>query len=560
MTKPLRAALYARYSTDLQNAASIEDKLRVCERLAHEQGWQVVARFSDAALSGASSLRPGFQALHAAATSGEVDVVVAEALDRLSRDQEHIAGFFKRLQYHDVKIVTKAEGEISELHIGLGGTMSALFLKQLREKTHRGLEGRVRAGKSAGGLSFGYSVDRQPNPDGTFTTGDRVINEEEARIVRQIFEDFAAGDSARTIAIRLNKAGIPGPRGGTWSFSTISGNWKRGTGILNNDLYVGKLVWNRQRFVKDPVTQKRQARPNPPEAWLTEDVPHLRIVSDDLWNQVKTLQGAVREEIFKARSHHPGAPGLEGGRRPRYLFSGLLTCGCCGAGYTMISKTRYGCSAARNRGTCDNRKTISRKEVETRVLAGLRDQLMAPDLIAAFIAEYHREMDRARRDERVEHEHLSQKLGTVKKEIDNIVTAIAKGMFHESMKARMDALEAEKAQIETRLADLPEPEPLALHPGLADIYRRKVADLSAALSSEATRSEAVDLLRGLIEKIVIHPEDKGHAIEIYGELGAILSLCGAAGGTNANARAGGTGVGQLTMVAGAGFEPATFRL
>ncbi len=79
----------------------------------------------------------------------------------------------------------------------------------------------------------------------------------------------------------LNNEGIPGPRG-TWGASTIYGNHQRGTGILNNELYIGRLVWNRQRFIKDPNTGKRQARPNPQEEWVVEDVPDLRIVSDDL--------------------------------------------------------------------------------------------------------------------------------------------------------------------------------------------------------------------------------------------------------------------------------------
>jgi site-specific DNA recombinase len=172
----------------------------------------------------------------------------------------------------------------------------------------------VKAGKSAGGISFGYRPDRHTLPDGTLSTGDRVIDEREAALVRRIFTDYDMGKSARTIAIELNREGVPPPRGGegkgagTWSFSTISGNWKRGTGILNNELYVGRLVWNRQRFIKDPTTGKRQARPNPSEAWIIEEVPHLRIVDDALWHRVKLRQGAIREIIVAARYDTPGAP------------------------------------------------------------------------------------------------------------------------------------------------------------------------------------------------------------------------------------------------------------
>ncbi len=80
--------------------------------------------------------------------------------------------------------------------------------------------------------------------------------------------------------------------------STIYGNWRRGNGILNNELYIGRLVWNRQRFIKDPTTGKRQSRLNPPEDLVIEDAPDLRIVSNDLWDRVKSRQSATRSEVI----------------------------------------------------------------------------------------------------------------------------------------------------------------------------------------------------------------------------------------------------------------------
>jgi site-specific DNA recombinase len=564
----MRAVIYARYSSDQQAAASIPDQVRLCRRLCEEQGWQVVEVFADEAMSGATHLRPDFQRMQQLAMRGGFDVLVAEALDRLSRDQEHIAGLHKRLNYLGVQIHTKAEGRISEIHIGLGGTMSALFLRQLAEKTHRGLEGRVRAGKSAGGISYGYQLDRQPLPDGTWTTGNRVIDPTEAAIVTRIFTEYDQGRSARAIAIGLNHDGIPAPRSGgkgkgTWSFSTISGNWKRGTGVLNNELYVGKLVWNRQHFIKDPDSGKRQARPNPPEAWITEDIPALRIIDDALWARVKQRQGAIRDDILTERASYPGAPKIERGHRPRYLLSGILTCGCCGSGYIMISDSRLGCAAARNSGTCTNRKTIKRTDVETQVLSGLKDKLLHPDLIQEFMAEFQRESQKERLAMLSEQTQVEHQLAKVTKEIDNIVTAITQGMFHPSMKAKMDELEADRSSLEAKMASLPQAEPIAIHPGLADIYARKVADLVSALNEEDTRAEAADILRGLIDKIVLTPDPdaaNGHAIELYGELGAILSLSSDQEGTKAKTRSGATGLRQVTMVAGAGFEPAAFRL
>jgi site-specific DNA recombinase len=148
----LRCAIYARYSSDSQREASIEDQVRICRVQAEREGWRVVELFTDYAVSGATTLRPGYQALQQAMRAGAVDVVLAESLDRLSRGQEHVAGFYKQARFAGVRIITLAEGEIGELHIGLKVTMGALYLRDLADKTRRGLKGRVRQGRSGGGL------------------------------------------------------------------------------------------------------------------------------------------------------------------------------------------------------------------------------------------------------------------------------------------------------------------------------------------------------------------------------------------------------------------------
>jgi hypothetical protein len=106
------------------------------------------------------------------------------------------------------------------------------------------------------------------------------IQETEAAIVRRIFKGYAAGKSPRDIAAALNRERIPGPRGGPWNASTIGGSRKRGNGILQNELYNGRIVWNRQRFVKDPETSRRVSRPNPQSEWMAADAPQLRIVDE----------------------------------------------------------------------------------------------------------------------------------------------------------------------------------------------------------------------------------------------------------------------------------------
>ena len=146
-----RVALYARYSSDNQRDASIEDQLRICREKAEREKWTIVSTYKDAGISGASMiLRPGIQTLLQDAQRQQFDVVLAEALDSISRDQADVATLFKHLRFAGVPIITLSEGEITELHVGLKGTMNALFLKDLAAKTHRGLRGRVEDGKSGG--------------------------------------------------------------------------------------------------------------------------------------------------------------------------------------------------------------------------------------------------------------------------------------------------------------------------------------------------------------------------------------------------------------------------
>jgi hypothetical protein len=136
-------------------------------------------------------------------------------------------------------------------------------------------------------------------------------------------------------------------------------------------------------------------------------------------------------------------------------------------------------------------------------------------------------------------------------------------MFQVSLTSRLDHLEAERTRLQGELETLRTPEPVSIHPGLAEIYGRKVAHLVSALNCDGTREEAAAILRGLIERIAVRPDPEardGHCIEVFGELGAILRLGGEWMGRNADARSDAAGVRQVTVVAGAGFEPAAFRL
>ena len=103
------------------------------------------------------------------------------------------------------------------------------------------------------------------------------------------------GNRPRRSRTRSTRASIPGPSGKGWGPSTINGNWRRGTGILNNELYIGRLVWNRLAYVKNPDTGKRVSRLNTKSALIITDVPELRIIDQDLWERVKERQRGLRK-------------------------------------------------------------------------------------------------------------------------------------------------------------------------------------------------------------------------------------------------------------------------
>ncbi|WP_145111512.1 recombinase family protein [Cereibacter sediminicola] len=576
MSKGNRVAIYARFSTDLQREASIEDQLVSCREAAERQGWQVVAEYSDRATSGASMFRSGIEALQRGAKAGQFDIVLSEGMDRLSRKLSDISRFHERMEHAGIRIWTITEEDVDDMKIGLKGTMNAMQLRDIALKTRRGQRGRVRQGKVAGGNSYGYDVVAGP-ADGKGRTegGERAINPAEAEVVRRIYEDYARGLSPRRIAEALNIEGIPGPRGGAWGASTLHGNRERGTGILNNELYAGRLVWNRLHYSKDPDTGKRMSRPNAGEVLVTTDVPHLRIVDNDLWQRVRARQGALASKGTQIA--------VWDRRRPKFLFSRLMKCGCCGSGVSKEGRDGFSCSAARSKGTavCRSRTVIKQADLEGRVLHALEHHLMDEEAVRIFCEEYAAERNRLAAGASASRKGLEKELGQVKRDHGKLVDAIIAGVPVEQVKDRMNALDARRQELERQLASKEEaPGPLRFHPSMAGAYHARIGTLIRALQEPEGMEEAKEAIRALVEKIVLTPvmgpDGKTElAIDLHGALASLLRLATglpmadvprrAAGGANSVTASDGVSeavdiIDKSVLVAGAGFEPAAFRL
>jgi site-specific DNA recombinase len=544
----MRAAIYARYSSDLQSEVSIDDQVRLCRERAERDGMTVADVFTDYAISGGHlSNRQGMLSLLNHAKKKAFDVVIAEALDRISRDQEDIAGIYKRLNHEEIKIITLSEGEINELHVGLKGTMNALFLKDLAVKTRRGQRGRVEAGKIPGGNSYGYKIVRHLKEDGSVTTGEREIDPEKADIIKRIFTEYADGLAPRRIASRLNAEGIPSPRGGQWNASTINGSRQRRNGILNNELYLGRITYNRQRFIKDPDSGKRRSRLNPKHEWIVTDVPALRIIDDETWNSVQMIKSRYTSQSGNKR------------QTKKRLLTGLVKCGCCNGSMTIINRERYSCSAKRERGTCDSPVGIKAAELEDRVLTGLKDILIGnEEQIEVFVTEFKVELARLRKQRGANERHLQRDMNKVNTAIKRCLSFITEGDGDPGLvRDELRTLEARKRDLDRTLDAVHDDQAVEIHPNIADLYRKKVNELQTLLTDETARPQAMDLIQSMIDHIEIHAgTERGNPeVILVGALAQILAF------TQQNKTAASNGSdGRVLMVAGAGFEPTTFRL
>lgn len=509
----MRFAIYCRFSTDKQDERSIERQETAGRAAVSARGGVVVAVFADKAISGASTLnRPDWQRLMSKAQLRAFDGVMVEDLDRAFRDEADYHTARKHLEFFDIALYTPT-GEISRIEGSIKALQSAMMLTGLREKVRGGLAQVIRSGRNAAPPAFGYRrVVGEGIPNGTIE-----IDEKEAETVRRIYALYLKGKTARGIAARLNQEAIAGPRGGIWNASAIAGSRKRDNGILQNALYDGRMVWNRQRFVKDPSTSKRVSRPNPRSQWIEQAVPHLRIVTAETFQKVQ----ALRNQRGGSHANHA--------RPPRHLLSGLLKCGCCGSTYVVRGTDKAGrymrCSRMVETGLCDNRRLIRIEAIERRVIDGIETHLAAPEIVAEYVREYHRLCREQAGGFERERRALDRKIDQLAAECRNIVDMIAKGRASRTLEERLDQAEAERLAAEQEREALTA-SPVEFHPNAGELYRKKIADLKRLLGDARPefREEAYAIVRSLVEKIVIHPTGPRGPVdlEIHGQLATLL--------------------------------------
>lgn len=386
-SESVRAAIYARYSSELQRETSVQDQVRLCTEACGKLGLTVVAAHWDSAISGATPVmaRAGGREMLLGAREGRFSVLIVEGLDRISRDTLEQERIVRMLEHRGVRIVgvldgyDSSQGEMRKLARGVRGLINQEYLEDLRHKTHRGMAGQITRGFHVGPRCYGYTSGPAGfDPSGNVAGYKAQIVAEQAEVVRRIFREYGSGQSCQRIVYALNEDGIPGPGGRPWKLTTLYGSPRKGSGILNNQLYVGRVIWNRSEWIKDPQTHKRQRRDRPQREWITRVHPELRIIEDTEW------------EAVHSRLHN--LPSEQRPRRQRSLLpllgGGLLRCGQCAGPMVAVDRHAYGCANRRSRGpTACTAANVPRSTFERLTLRAVHDHLRLPEQLAQIESE-----------------------------------------------------------------------------------------------------------------------------------------------------------------------------
>ena len=238
-----------------------------------------------------------------------------------------------------------------------------------------------------------------------------------------------------------------------------------------------------------------------------------------------------------------GTKGLCHANRPLYLFSGLTKCGICGHSYTNNGR-RLVCSGNRERGVCTNDRTIQRAVVEAWVLAALGDRFLQGPAFEEFCRVFWSLENEARMQRRANIVALERELVQVRKEIEH-----TKGWADAELRLRMEGLQARKHALVATIATAGDPPPL-LGPNMGAVFAEKVHGLRAALTqTRVDPTEAQQSLRQLVDEIRLTPRDGTLAIDVKGNLAAMLTAAVPVDWER-----------HAALVAGGGFEPPTFGL
>jgi site-specific DNA recombinase len=570
-SKELRCVLYARYSTDKQRAESLDDQWHICAQVAAREGFKVVERFGDKEISGGTDQRPGYQAMLRAARDHKFDCIIVEDISRLWRNRAEFGPRSAELEDLKVHMVTAVGDDTRRDGWGLTIQIKlAMAEHQRREasyRTRRGLDGLARAGKPTGGKAYGYLMkDRQ-----------RTINAEQAKVVLQMYKWRAAGWSGQRIARQLNADKVP-PPGASWNrkdtgpnrkntakgwrSSAIVGDPSRGVGILNNPLYKGELVWGRSKWTRSAAdSNDRTPEIVEQTEWVVTKDESLRIVPTELWDKVRAMQTETNPRREAVRK---GIASKASGHGSKYWLGTLLVCAECGSNYIGDGRRDYVCPAF-TAGHCTNNLRFRRDDAHVAAFDLLRRELLNDDAIErgrvrveSWLEEQARHedaTDRAAADD-AQMRALNDELANLRKmNLRPAALAAAIEEIEKEKAALVAKASGRKGQQQGRARQL-----LAKLPEIVKAHKVAIQNALKVLARPDVVDDARSITRRLLEdgRITLAPDANRSVVSgpmRLKELGQhVLELAGFQRGLRLTEQS------VSPVVAGAGFEPATFGL
>jgi site-specific DNA recombinase len=498
-----RCVIYSRFSTDRQNESSIADQVRVCTEYAARAGWQVIERYSDAGISGAAmGNRPGFLRMREDAMAGRFNILLLTDTTRLARSQE-LAPLIERLRYQGARVVGvqdsfDSDAGTADMQAGLSGIMSVEFRRMIKARTHAALESRAKAEKPTGGRAYGYR--------------DGAIDEREAAIVREIFEEYAIGGTHRTIAIDLNRRHVPAPRSREgWHATGVRV-------ILRNERYIGRVHWNQSEWRKDPDTGARHRILRPRSEWISHTDASQRIVTDELWSRVQQRTKPLRGNDRR----------LTSGGKPRYLLSGLMFCAECGRPYTVANGYGYGCAGFHQVKRCENNVYVNRKTAEERILGPIRAELLAPARVERMAEEMRRHYRERVRSIQARAIEAPQELRELTARIERLQARLKAGdpdMPPDEISLAIERAQAKRLDLEAKRPESRDAHRIAdFLPRAAELYRKQIADGLDGDPREAGKARVI--LRELLGRINLRRDGKALYAEYTLKPEALLQVVG----------------------------------
>lgn len=474
--EPRVYAAYVRKSTDEQ-LASTDVQLREARTWVEARGGTLPEEFvyrEEARSRAEFKNRPQLHRMLADAAAGRFDAVVVRDETRLGGDMLRVGLLIQDLLDADVRLYfyvsdeeVRFDNPTQKLVVAVRNYAAELEREKISSRVHEHLKTKASDGYNAGGAVYGY-VNRPVFIDGADGKPRKLrteyaIHEDEAAIIRRIYEWYASGEGLRAIATKLNQEGVPSPRAGrrgsgSWAFTTINK-------IVSNRRYLGFVPWNQSQKAYKSGTKVRLKRPR--DEWMEVAAPQLRIVSDELW--------------AAAQARRPGKPldakGKRVGRPPKFLLSGLLRCGECGGPVQVVNSKAgketiraYACAYHRDRGNvvCGNARRRPMDALDAAVTHFLAKEIVEHGLLDELMEVVRRRLEERMRSARPRPlDELNAEAAKLQTEMDRLLRAITESdgqiaTLYSALQERETKLKLVEGELKRLAAEQRAEEPVSL--------------------------------------------------------------------------------------------------